>query len=335
MVWKPKEKELTAEEAIALAKRDLAPFWLGSEPLLAAVRGPDQRVNVYPLHPDFEKRSWLIFTLDVASFASESAMSHASEWHRRYSSLDLGFLAFFKSGYRFMSSAQALEPVVKRHALAFPAVVDGGGMLQEAFGQPQGALPQLTLLSGKKRVFEFTAQDWKKSGEHALQKFLRSLDPGLPLPPIYRPEDEREITDLSRVDFGLRALTSRVVVQFNGQWTKEEDRVVTSDPAATVTFRSPGSRVSVLAHSAANTETESTRISIELAEGDPIFDEAAGEDLVREEDGTTGLRFTRPEVRHALANLPAKNRELRLRFPAADRLPVAIYSLLFGEPSAK
>jgi hypothetical protein len=331
MVWKPKEKELTVEEAIALAKRDLAPFWLGSEPLLAAVRGPDQHVNVYPLNPEFEKRAWLVFTLDLASFASESALLHATEWHRRYAALDLGFLAFFRSGYRFMSSARALEPLAKRLELGFPAVVDGGGLFQEAFGNAAGALPQLTLLSGKKRVFEFPAADWKKSGEIALQKFLRSQDPGLPLPPIFRPESAHEVVDLVKVDFGLRALHSRVAIQLGGKWITEDDRVVTSDPEATATFRSPGTHVSLLAQSAANTESEYTRVSIERADGDPLFDDAAGEDLVREEDGATGLRFTSAEAKHAIVDLPAKHRELRLRFPLADRLPVALYSLIFGE----
>ena len=37
MVWKKKEKLLSPEEAIAQAKRELAPFWFNSEPLLAAV----------------------------------------------------------------------------------------------------------------------------------------------------------------------------------------------------------------------------------------------------------------------------------------------------------
>jgi hypothetical protein len=43
------------------------------------------------------------------------------------------------------------------------------------------------------------------------------------------------------------------------------------------------------------------------------------------------LRFTSAEAKHAIVDLPAKHRELRLRFPLADRLPVALYSLIFGE----
>ena len=38
MAWKRKEKKLTPDEAIALAKKELAPFWIGSEPLFAAIK---------------------------------------------------------------------------------------------------------------------------------------------------------------------------------------------------------------------------------------------------------------------------------------------------------
>ena len=37
MVWKPREKELTAEEAIEQAAKELAPFWYGCSPLLAGI----------------------------------------------------------------------------------------------------------------------------------------------------------------------------------------------------------------------------------------------------------------------------------------------------------
>ena len=57
MAWKPKEKQLTPEEAIAQARKELAPYWLNSEPLLAAVRGDDQKITVHPLAKDFESKA--------------------------------------------------------------------------------------------------------------------------------------------------------------------------------------------------------------------------------------------------------------------------------------
>jgi transposase len=58
MVWKKKEKPLSPEEAIAQAKRELAPFWFNSEPLLAAIK-TEAGASALPLTSDFVDRPWL------------------------------------------------------------------------------------------------------------------------------------------------------------------------------------------------------------------------------------------------------------------------------------
>ncbi len=61
--WKKKEKALTPEEAIAAAKRELAPFWYNSEPLLAAVR-TEAGASVLPLNSNFVQKSWAYVFVD-------------------------------------------------------------------------------------------------------------------------------------------------------------------------------------------------------------------------------------------------------------------------------
>src|SRR5581483_9150852 len=95
MVWKPKEKELTPEEAVAAAKKELAPFWHGSPPLLAGVLSP-QGVTAHPLDPAFGAKSWLLFFLDPTDAAGESAFSYARELHRRYHQHNVGCLLVFR-----------------------------------------------------------------------------------------------------------------------------------------------------------------------------------------------------------------------------------------------
>jgi hypothetical protein len=88
MVWKPKEKELTLEEALSLAKKELAPFWIGSPPLLAAFK-TKHHTALYPIHPTFNESSWAIFFINPTCFSGKTTTLFAREMYRRYHDLHL------------------------------------------------------------------------------------------------------------------------------------------------------------------------------------------------------------------------------------------------------
>ena len=92
MAWKPKEKPLTHEEAIAVARAELAPFWMGSEPLIAAIRAREGKASVHPLDKDFERRSWALIFVDLMNYKGEGVLRYAREWARRYAAHNLGVL---------------------------------------------------------------------------------------------------------------------------------------------------------------------------------------------------------------------------------------------------
>src|SRR4051812_43129684 len=90
-MWKSKEKEISVEEATALAKQELAPFWFGSSPLLVGVF-IDEKYIAVPLEESFNKKPWLLFFIDMTDFSSETLLLYSQEWHRRYHQNNLGVL---------------------------------------------------------------------------------------------------------------------------------------------------------------------------------------------------------------------------------------------------
>src|SRR6185437_7718455 len=117
MGWKKKEKPLTPEEAIVQAKKELAPFWFGSEPLLAAIR-TESGASVFPLNPNFVKTPWLFSFVDPTEYAGERAIVVTREWHHRYSPHQMGFILVFRAPEAFVRSAPDL---LRKFQIQFPA----------------------------------------------------------------------------------------------------------------------------------------------------------------------------------------------------------------------
>lgn len=326
MAWKPKEKQLTPDEAVELARRELAPYWLGTEPLLAGVRGADGRATAHPLDKSFEKKAWLLLFADVTDFSGEALLKYAREWVRRYSSHELGILLIARQSYSFLSVAKSLLPFLGKGFEAFPVAVDPEGLITEAFGGGKQVYPAAKLLHQRKVVFDRSGANWAEGAEKELQRFLRLADPGLPLPLPFEPAVEGS-RDIAGAELGLRSRSP--LFKFTGRFAQEPDRVVVQDPAASIRFASPSPRISIVAQSTA-AAGEPTRMRVEL-NGDTVYDSVAAADLSFGDDGGSEIKVSEGRLYHVLHSLPVdKGREITLRFPDSDRLPVAVYGVRFA-----
>lgn len=324
MAWKPKEKPLTPEEAVELARKDVAPYWLTGEPLLAGVRGPDGRASVHALDKSFDQRAWLVLFGDLTDFSGETVLAYVREWHRRYSPHNLGLLLVVRPTYSFLSSLQGLYPILKKNLEVFPVVLDHEGLISEAFGVVAGGLPAAKLLHQRKLLVSRAGKDWLEGTEREIQGFLRLSDPGLPLAPSYTHPGAKSAA-IANAELGSRNRSP--LFKIDGNVSNEIERVVIRDPAATIRFRSPSARVSIVAQSALSAQ-ETTRMRVELA-GDTVFDAAVASDLTFGDEGAE-VRLGEARLYHVLQALPERAREIVLRFPDADRLPAAIYVVRFG-----
>ncbi len=361
MVWKPKEKELTLEEAIKFAKKELAPFWFGSAPLLAGIKTA-QGATSYPLDPNFNHHIWALFFIDPTDFAGMMTIQFAREIHRRYSEMNVKVLLILKPHYPFIREKFPIEQLIRQHQIPYPVVADSDQMLCTAFGVH--TYPKLILLHQGKSVFERASARWLNHTEGEIQKFLRNQDPGLALLPLFEPT-YAWFQDVLRIELGRGKGTTFPLPRFSppqqgfgaalftaqkpetldflstesteknlyifGNWIQDGDRIITSDPHAKMAFLSPTSNISIVAQSVAKAKTLA-KLTVEINEN-PVFDTFAGSDLSTDDEGQSVIRLEDPRIYHLAMKLPKKMREISLKFPLANRIPIAIYGLRFSETS--
>lgn len=321
MAWKPKEKELTKEEAVAAAKKQLAPYWIGSTPLVAGVER-EGALLAFPLEEAFEKKPWLVFHIDPTSLSGRTALTFAREFHQRYARHELGMLFVLEPRYDYLNNRDLLETFLRREQLEFPLVIDHDGRLSAALGIRTS--PELLLIDQARIISRYKAIPPLDKAEIALQKFLRSRDPGLALLTPY--ESRRSLhLDTLQVDFARDVKPA----SGKGNWKRASDHIWTNDKDAEISIRIPGASLFVIARSLAKV-AEPAKIVVQTEEG-TVLDVFAGDDLSYDEDGNSLLKIEQPRLYHALEKTPEKQRNVTLRFPFADKVPVALYGIRVGK----
>lgn len=355
MVWKPKEKEISIEDAMAQAAKDLAPFWYQSSPLLAGLRTGDG-FAVVPLVQDFTKKSWLIFFVNPTDYAGETALLFAKEWEKRYSGFGLSILYVLPPDYSFYQKRDLAQNWIEETQLNSPIVLDMEDSISHAFGVR--STPHVLLLDHGQRRLSYQGVQGILSAEEELQNFLRSKDPGLPLFPVFQPT--RNIMFEERVvEFGFQPNTSRSrpfdpqgfvsqerglrtgkfhtlrpdhipsdEVIISGDWLQDREKIATSDPHASLIFQCKSEALSIVAQSHSKT-IEVPKIVLEL-DGSPAYEAISDANLALDETGQSVVKVTKAKLYHLLMNLPRKEQEITLRFSNADVAPVSIYGLRFG-----
>lgn len=359
MTWGKKKKELKPEEAIALAREQLAPFWFGSSPLLAGVE-EEGAVSAHPLDESFRKKSWLMFFIDPTTLSGEAATAQAVEYHRRYRTHALGFLLVLVPRFAWLANAYPIERFLKRESIGFPAVVDQGHLLSRAFGAK--AIPCFLLYHlGKMPIRCEDASSWSE-GENQIQAFLRQTDPGLPLAPptttgslrldqqtidlgrrggakfsapgfaAVSPDDEPEDRESAsaEVDFSKSPETSLTggVVSLRGRWSQSADAILTADPQASLSFECRSRIVAVVARSMANVQ-DPGKIAVEV-DGVPIHDVYRSGEVASDDSGAAVAKVQEAQLYHLLRDLPEGGARVTLKFPYANRVAVALYGIRCG-----
>jgi hypothetical protein len=356
MTYKPPEKDLTPDEAISLAKKELAPFWFNISPQIAAVREANRSI-VFPLNPAFSKQPWLIFLADPTELSTGAASVFLKEWAQRYSVHQLGILVILYPTYSYLiERRESIQDHLEKYHLTFPVVLDHTSGLSQAFDCKQ--FPKVLLIHKNKRYFDYSGQSSFSKIELDIQTFLRSSDPGLPLLPIFYPNTEL-LEDSVRIELGAqpRLGASAVFpenpnptmengiqkVQFigfrpkqlevgqvilSGLWTRDSEKMMTSDSSAHLEFLTAGSTVSLIAQIYQSAK-EVPRILVEL-DGVPVTEVNVGEHLTLDEVGQALVSFKKPKLYHILSRLSQGQHSVTLRFINAEFAPVALYGIRFA-----
>ncbi len=334
--WRGREKTLTREEAIAMAKKEAASSWYGSPPLFAAYP-MGGKIQAFPLDPIFEKQNWLVVVKDLSHPSAMLDLQILQEFHHRYGDYGLGIILVLEPHYSYFRDREYLEWLSRKGKLSFPLVVDRDGKLAQAFGSSEqiatygvGSSTRAVLLAQKEHLAQESGVNWFIATEKAIQNLLRKKDPGLPLPPLFE-ASEAFFKEIDRIDFGRLAKPIDLNRDFKleGIWWSEGDRLVTTDARASVRFKSPASRLALFARSISKTSNVA-KVAIDLA-GTRAPLTLAGPDLINDEDGGALVRVDEARLYQPLVGLPVPMREVTLRFPYADRAGVAIYGIAFWD----
>lgn len=325
MVWKPKEKELTKEEAVELARKELQPYWHGSSPLLAGVttaQGP----TAFPLDPEFFKKPWLVTVIDPSTFTGRNVLEFVREMERRFRpQQQLTPLLILKKSYSFFTELKNIEGLIRSESIQFPLVVDHDGMLVKAFKVTQ--TPAVALVSEGKVEWLRQGEGWYKGIEADLHLFFRKDDPGLPLLPVWTtPESYR--LELPGLEFGQGRVDAKRV-KMSGSWKFETECATPVDNDATVEFQLSGEALSLIAR-VTKISPEPAKIVFELS-GAPAYDMYSGGDLDFDDEGQSLVRVEGPKIYSVLQGVPAKFRSVTMRFPNANRVPLSLYGLRMGK----
>ena len=340
--WRKKERELTIDEAMRLAKIEALPYWFNSPPLIGGVKMGNAS-SVYPLHDKFKQSPWLIYFLDVTDLNGEATIYHLKQWSTRYSPFGLASLIVLRLIYDQLKEPLVLKKWVERHQIPFPIAFDFDGTLASAFGVEQ--FPAVVLCSQSSNgavVHRASGENWPQGYESHIQTFLRSNDPGLALTPVKVVENHLP-KDFSRLEFGKNRgtrfmtkepleseLATSVIAQ--GEWNQTADGVTTIDQTATLSFMTEAGGFSFVGETLSKKNPELGKMIIEL-DGAAVIDAFASPDLTYDDTGQSAVYFKEFQLYHAVRGLKEGRKRFTLKFPNSKRVKVALYGVRLLKPA--
>ncbi|MEK6705788.1 MAG: hypothetical protein AABZ06_08365 [Bdellovibrionota bacterium] len=328
MIWRMKEKPLTTQEAITLAKKALYNSWFNSEPLLVGIRD-EKKISVHPLDQEFNKKPWFIVFLDPTTFSGLDAINLLREWFKRYGPYNMGFLGVIKPPYNEYYKGTSEERLAfKEQKNQLPLVIDIDGLICGGFCVND--FPRALLLKNGETLIEHDGPSWADGLEIKIHKFLRDTDPGLPLLPVIA--DLAGLgRDIKQVEFGKKATDNRAnfsEIDISPKFEQNEEAIIISDSAAVLKFESAYPRFSVVAKSYSKL-IEPVKLMVEL-DGLPVGEDYHGESLSVDEEGRTIAKISVAGVYHLLRNLDPAHKQVTLRTPTTKHAPLAVFGFRFS-----
>lgn len=326
MVWKPKERELTREEAIDEAKKVLAPFWYNSGPLFMA-SPTSEGMRVFPIEDSFASGRWLVALIDPFTPMGVMALRHLKVLHSRHVPHDLSTVVIFRSGHEFARDRSTLESMLEREGIRFPCCLDSDGALHAGFSAQNLAESHFRLYDRSLCRISFSSAGLRPELELQIQGILREKDTGLALRPILQGADIKLISESMHELGGDSQGTEKVNFTGSG-WIIEPRRRLAQSAECALEFEVTSGEVYFLVGPVGRS-ISTIKIPVSI-NGAPAYPEHRGENLQEDDDGRTVLVLKQARLLAAL-NLPlptsTRTHRVRLEFPQATaENPIAIYS---------
>jgi hypothetical protein len=327
MVWKKKEKELTPEEAISLAKSHLASRWVGLSPLVAVIE-EEGRLALYPLEKSFKQENWVFILLDPLEPESHRVFSLLAQWQERYGSFGIKFLLVFTSPLAALFDERQALLILQSAGLRATATLDVEHQFSHLFGWRSGL--SIVLMSHGKRRDLYTPGESLSAVEIRIQALLRDSDPGLPLFSVLQiePLDQSKIERISLKE----GATSPIKIEWKGNWSAHPHGRATRDPQAEICIHAKGGSLELIAKVERDDVALESQIKVDAA-GVPVLDAFAGRDIKSDNDGSTVASIQKLRSYNILQNLPPNRSPVTLRMAQSDLVPVVLVGIRWMERS--
>jgi len=326
MAWKPKERELTEEEAVDQARKELKPRWLHADPLFTVLyegEGQDERTlgepKLFPLDKSFRARRWLLFFFDPTSYVDRAFHTHLKDLVRRYGQQGLTPLVVLAGRPPFLLDLPQQIHFLRSLKAEWALVSDVEARIAKAFGLTQ--FPAVVLMDRGVLALQAVGPQELPGFEERLQAYLWKLEPGLPMYPAL-PTSGVLREELFRLDFDPQGVGPLKFSRPPGELI--DGGYLISDPTLTVSFESPGPEVGFVF---APQSPEEVAHAVVESEGMPIYDSYHGEELRMDDEGRTGFVINEAKLYRATRGLPDSFRKLVIRFPGADKMPLRWYGV--------
>lgn len=327
MVWKKKEKELTPEEAISLAKSHLAPRWVGISPQVA-ITEEEGRLALYPLEKNFKQENWILVLVDPLEPESHAVFASIEQWQERYGTFGIKFLLVFTSPLASLFDERQALLILQSAGLRASVTLDVEHQFARLFGWSAGI--RIVLLSQGKRRDLYAESEPLSAVEVRIQELLRESDPGLPLFKVLDdpPADARKIERISLKD----TTRSPIKIEWKGSWSAHPHGQCTRDPQAEVRIHVKGGSLDLIAKVERDDVALESQIKVETA-GVPVLDAFSGRDILSDNDGSTLSTIQKLRSYNLIQNLPPNRSPVILRMAQADLVPVVLLGIRWtGRP---
>lgn len=333
---KKRNRELSQEEALYEARSELRRFWSASEPLFAGVKNEAEQYSVFPLQKEFSQKNYLIHCYDPFTLAGESSTMVFQVLWERFHQMGIDFINAIQFKQPSLMHMVKISEYREKNGFPFPMVLDHDGSITKGFGID--ALPGVTLVVKGEQIVKTTriySPETNSEFELAVQKNIRSRDPGLSFFPPYLP------TKLFRKmktthQFGQQLARNYVHLEKRpadglqpdiayalGTVQTEVDYLKIQSSATQIVISGDFEGLSILARTGGENKAE---IHVTLNEQPPreaCFDV----DLRRTHEGHVKASIEGAKLYHLLKGLDSRKHEVTLQFPTSKETPVYVFGL--------
>lgn len=175
--------------ALSETKKKLAPYWINSDPLVAAYVDEVGESYFFYLSEELKNNVVLFLFMDPFMPHTLRGLPYVKEWLRRYSGAGLTVIGIFYSRFGFHNLIDHLTTELHRLHVDFPVYLDHDAAMWRALENRYW--PRYIIMNHEQKIIgNYIGAGGYQKIETTIQHSLRAISPGLACPRLLKPLNE-------------------------------------------------------------------------------------------------------------------------------------------------